>query len=136
MVEVKVLCPCGTKYKFDVEPVQGRMPAPVRCPACSADGTALANDYLQCLGVPTATAAPALVANGPTATATRPAPPAPPSTTAAKPSLRLSGAASPSGEPAATEGAPTAPSQVGRSAHGPQPLLNRTIFFIRERVGL
>ena len=42
-MEVKVVCGCGQKYKFDVEPVHGRMPWPVNCPVCNADGTALAN---------------------------------------------------------------------------------------------
>jgi hypothetical protein len=43
MTEVKVVCGCGQKYKFEVEPVHGRMPAPVNCPACGADGTVAAN---------------------------------------------------------------------------------------------
>ena len=42
-MEVKVVCGCGQKYKFEVEPVHGRMPWPVNCPVCNADGTALAN---------------------------------------------------------------------------------------------
>src|SRR5260370_39510114 len=46
-MEIKVLCVCGTKYKFDVEPVNQRMPWPVNCPACGADGTAQANEVIQ-----------------------------------------------------------------------------------------
>jgi hypothetical protein len=46
-MEIKVQCPCGTKYKFEVEPVNNRMPMPVSCPACGADGTALANEFLR-----------------------------------------------------------------------------------------
>jgi hypothetical protein len=46
-MEIKLLCACGTKFKFDVEPVHGRMPAPVFCPVCGADDTALANDILR-----------------------------------------------------------------------------------------
>jgi outer membrane protein assembly factor BamB len=42
-MNIKVLCPCGAKFRFDVEPVRGRMPAPVQCPTCGADATELAN---------------------------------------------------------------------------------------------
>src|ERR1043165_1629377 len=37
---IKVLCGCGQKYAFEVEPVNGRMPSRVACPVCGADGTA------------------------------------------------------------------------------------------------
>src|SRR5689334_11131331 len=46
MTAVKVECDCGQRYAFDVEPVHGRMPAPVACPTCGADGTARANAIL------------------------------------------------------------------------------------------
>jgi len=39
-MEVKVQCSCGTRYKFDVEPINDHMPGPVSCPTCGADGTA------------------------------------------------------------------------------------------------
>ena len=42
-MEVKVQCPCGTHYAFDVEPVNGRMPVRINCPDCGAEGTDLAN---------------------------------------------------------------------------------------------
>jgi len=42
-MELKIVCECGQKYAFDVEPVGGRMPVAVNCPACQADGTATAN---------------------------------------------------------------------------------------------
>jgi hypothetical protein len=42
-MELKVVCQCGQKYKFDVEPVNGRMPFTVNCPVCNLDGTAAAN---------------------------------------------------------------------------------------------
>ena len=45
-MEVKILCPCGAKYKFDVEPVHGQLPGPVKCPVCSADGTAAGNTII------------------------------------------------------------------------------------------
>jgi hypothetical protein len=45
-MELKVVCQCGQKYKFDVEPVNGRMPFTVNCPVCNVDGTAAANVLL------------------------------------------------------------------------------------------
>jgi hypothetical protein len=45
-MELKVVCNCGQKYKFDVEPIQGRMPFVVNCPVCGIDGTPLANGLL------------------------------------------------------------------------------------------
>src|SRR3954471_6010885 len=42
-MNIKVLCPCGAKFRFEVEPVRGRMPAPVQCPTCGADATELAD---------------------------------------------------------------------------------------------
>jgi len=60
MIPVKVQCACGQRYAFDVEPVNGRMPYPVACPVCNADGTASANAIIaQALGASAATAAPA-----------------------------------------------------------------------------
>ena len=47
MIELKVHCDCGQKYKFDVEPVNGQMPFTVACPICKADGTGKANALLQ-----------------------------------------------------------------------------------------
>jgi hypothetical protein len=46
-MEVKVLCPCGAKFKFDVEPVRGRMPTPISCPSCGADATGHANAIIE-----------------------------------------------------------------------------------------
>ncbi|HUD46397.1 MAG TPA: hypothetical protein VMR33_06185 [Candidatus Baltobacteraceae bacterium] len=43
---IKVQCPCGAKYSFEVEPVDGQMPHAVNCPVCNADGTALANEVI------------------------------------------------------------------------------------------
>ncbi|HEV2320342.1 MAG TPA: hypothetical protein VGV18_11360 [Verrucomicrobiae bacterium] len=45
-MELKIACDCGQKYKFDVEPVEGRMPFPVNCPVCGVDGTPAANQVL------------------------------------------------------------------------------------------
>ena len=51
MIELKVHCDCGQKYKFDVEPANGQMPFTVACPICKADGTAKANASLQQMSV-------------------------------------------------------------------------------------
>jgi len=47
MIELKVQCDCGQKYKFDVEPINGLMSFRVNCPVCGADGTNRANLLLQ-----------------------------------------------------------------------------------------
>src|ERR1041385_9036282 len=46
VMEIKVVCDCGQKYKFDVEPAGGRMPVNVACPSCGADGTHSANSFI------------------------------------------------------------------------------------------
>jgi len=42
MIPIKIECGCGQHYAFDVEPEAGRLPYPVNCPACGADGTTAA----------------------------------------------------------------------------------------------
>jgi len=51
MIELKVYCDCGQKYKFDVEPVHNQMPFTVACPICQRDGTEKANAMLQQMAV-------------------------------------------------------------------------------------
>jgi len=46
-MEIKVTCPCGTRYKFPVEPVDGRLPQAIACPVCGADNTELGNQMIQ-----------------------------------------------------------------------------------------
>lgn len=46
MTEIKLDCPCGTRFAFDVEPVNGQMPSSVQCPSCQGDATAAANAIL------------------------------------------------------------------------------------------
>ncbi|MGO9584883.1 MAG: hypothetical protein ACLP2Y_01565 [Limisphaerales bacterium] len=46
MVAIKIICGCGQKYAFNVYPLNGRMPAPVQCPVCGMDGTAIANEAI------------------------------------------------------------------------------------------
>jgi succinoglycan biosynthesis transport protein ExoP len=47
MLEIKIQCDCGQRYKFDVEPRNGRMPFTVNCPICGVEGTEKANIILQ-----------------------------------------------------------------------------------------
>lgn len=46
MIAVKIICRCGQKYAFDVQPVSGRMPVPIFCPVCGSDGTMEANQFI------------------------------------------------------------------------------------------
>lgn len=46
---LKIECECGTRFKFDVEPVEGRMPVEVFCPHCGLDGTDQANRQMEAL---------------------------------------------------------------------------------------
>jgi hypothetical protein len=46
MMPVKIQCGCGQRYVFDIEPFCGRMPFPVACPVCGADGTYAANEVI------------------------------------------------------------------------------------------
>ncbi len=46
-MQIKVQCPCGTRFEFEVEPVHERMPVPINCPACGADATDLANAVIR-----------------------------------------------------------------------------------------
>ncbi|HXB59296.1 MAG TPA: hypothetical protein VNU95_07015 [Candidatus Acidoferrales bacterium] len=46
MVSVKIECECGQNYAFEVEPINGRMPSTIACPACGADGTVAANEFI------------------------------------------------------------------------------------------
>ena len=46
-VPVKIVCHCGQKYAFEVQPVNGRMPVAVSCPVCGRDGTIAANESIR-----------------------------------------------------------------------------------------
>ncbi len=57
-VEIKLQCNCGTKFKFEFEPVDGRVPFAVICPTCKADATEFANAHVaQQLGLAASQAA-------------------------------------------------------------------------------
>jgi tetratricopeptide (TPR) repeat protein len=45
-IPVSIFCPCGQKFAFEVQPVEGRMPFSVACPACGQDGTNQANQVI------------------------------------------------------------------------------------------
>jgi uncharacterized protein YxjI len=119
-MEIKIQCGCGTKYKFDVEPVHGRMPVPVTCPGCGADGTTDANQILA-QKVPYKPGPP-------------PPPAAAPSPSAAPAGLLLSRSA-----PKTVSGAAVEPGAVAAApsrGYASAPLLGRTTFFIKERVAM
>lgn len=97
MIPIKILCPCGAKYAFEAEPVDGQLPAPVACPKCGADGTSAANESIRLQ----------LAGAGPSAAAPEPAVPSlvpkPPSGVR----LRVAGAHAAAPEPAAEAPAET-----------------------------
>ena len=45
-IPVKISCACGQQYSFDVQPVAGRMPYAIGCPACGQDVTLQANQVI------------------------------------------------------------------------------------------
>jgi hypothetical protein len=45
-VPVKIVCSCGQKYAFDVYPLNGRMPSPIKCPVCGVDSTTIADEII------------------------------------------------------------------------------------------
>src|SRR4051812_210992 len=46
-MEIKIECSCGTRFAFEVEPVNGQMPATIFCPKCGVDATDSANAIIQ-----------------------------------------------------------------------------------------
>jgi hypothetical protein len=98
MIELKVQCDCGQKYKFDVDPINGQMPFTVACPVCGVDGTDKANALLQ--QIPPEAAAQPLV---------------PPVPVVAQPRLRISSPA-PAGSPASPP--PLAPEAAAKKNRG------------------
>lgn len=75
LLPVKVVCRCGQKYSFEVEPYNGRMPQTIACPVCGADGTASANEIIaRSLAAPPPPRAPGLAPAPALAPALAPAP--------------------------------------------------------------
>jgi outer membrane protein assembly factor BamB len=81
---IKILCPCGVKFGFDVEPRDGAMPANIACPACGADATALGNEAIRQASAPAPSpaAAPKLKLSGHAPAAAETVPPPPPAPSA------------------------------------------------------
>ena len=46
MIYVKIICSCGQKYAFDVYPLNGCMPSPIKCPVCGVDSTTVADEII------------------------------------------------------------------------------------------
>jgi uncharacterized protein YxjI len=124
-MEIKIICGCGTKFKFDVEPVNGRVPVAVLCPSCGTNCTTDANQQIQQkMGVSYAAPAPVpavAYAAAPVAVAAAAAP--------SGGGLRVSGGSS----AAATLLQGESPSG-GASTETGWPLLHRTTFFVKERI--
>lgn len=58
-MNIKIQCPCGTKFAFDVEPSGEEMPVAVACPDCGADATGQANEQIHRQKAESAAALPA-----------------------------------------------------------------------------
>lgn len=120
--EIRVVCACGARYKFDLELAEKEMPGAVTCPGCQADLTPLANEEIRTyiakhaadlalpaaapVPAPTTAAAPEPTAQPVSATPTSPLPP--PAVTSA---LAPASPAPPS-EVAANASAPASPPPV------------------------
>jgi hypothetical protein len=74
LIPLKIQCPCGQKFAFDIIPLNDRMPHAVACPACGADGTEHANASLA-QKLAEITAAPAIKIQGMPAAASSKGPP-------------------------------------------------------------
>ena len=111
-MEVKIQCGCGTRYKFDWESADGQMAAAVQCPKCGGDGTAVANQIIQ-QGRSPGAPGPAVVSSGAVF----------PAAGSTGHTVHLS--------------APTAsPSSGPFAAQANRSLLERTSFFVKERVAV
>lgn len=153
-MEIKIQCDCGTKFKFDVDPVHGRMPMPVACPACASDRTAAANEFISqnaallaatvthsvpVARIPAAPASLGMSARAAAALSADPQSAAP--NTSTVPEVRIAPTAGlriARAEPAAEEATAGADplGYSGASANGSKSLLDRRMFFIKERVAV
>lgn len=93
-MELKIQCNCGTKFKFEFEPVNGRVPFAVVCPSCKTDATEFTNSWVaQQLGITTTQTV-----------AAEPAPATPPASEPSRPKLRIgSSSHAPAPAPSAAE---------------------------------
>ncbi|MBI3192255.1 MAG: hypothetical protein HYZ36_06270, partial [Pedosphaera parvula] len=74
MIALKIQCPCGQRFAFDVEPVDGHMPTAVACPACGADNTAGANQAIAASTASVSAGGLSLASRGPETAAPLPVP--------------------------------------------------------------
>ena len=59
MIETKIACQCGNRFKFGLEPVEGRAPVGLRCPTCNEPVSPACNTLLDYLSGKTPSPAPA-----------------------------------------------------------------------------
>ncbi|MDB6109365.1 MAG: Pyrrolo-quinoline quinone [Pedosphaera sp.] len=86
-MNIKIQCACGTKFSFELEPVNGRMPMNVNCPGCNTSALDLANAEIkrQLAAAPPAAAAIPVAA----AVALPPTPPPPPAAVPGQPQISI-----------------------------------------------
>jgi hypothetical protein len=98
-MEIKVVCPCGAKYQFPVEPVDGHLPYSIGCPVCGQDNTVEGNRAIQEQLALSSPQAPIIISSAPSPVASPPAQPpigvpsaeaAPAPPRVAAPALRIS----------------------------------------------
>lgn len=116
--EIKVVCACGARYKFDLELAEKEMPGAVTCPGCQGDLTPLANEEIRNyitkhaaeLAPLAAAPAPAPMAVAAPASAAQPVPatPAPTAPSTASTPAPVPASAEPPSAPPASASAPAA----------------------------
>jgi hypothetical protein len=105
-MEIRIVCDCGQKYIFSVDPDNGQMPTAVTCPVCGADGTEVANEIMAQM-FPKRVAEPALAVTPPPPAAER-------SPARVSPPVRLTMVATPTPLPPAPAPAMVQPPQPVR----------------------
>ena len=93
-MEIKIQCSCGSRYKFDVEPVNGQAPTALECPNCHVSWTEHVNTMIAQSQAAAVAPMMASVSHAPAIGATiAPAAVTPPAATSPRIALRLSGQA-------------------------------------------
>ncbi|EEF59253.1 PQQ-binding-like beta-propeller repeat protein [Pedosphaera parvula] len=118
-MKVKVQCTCGTRFEFEVEPVNERMPVPINCPSCNSDATGLANEVIkqQLAAAKPAPATPAASANPGIPAIKIPSLPTAQSSSAPVPAISAQPAI-PAASPATAAAVPAAPTPPAPSQGG------------------
>lgn len=123
-MEIKIQCDCGQKFKFDVEPVNGRMPWEVNCPVCGASGTDKAN-WIIAHNAPASISAP-LSPIGSLSSAPPAGVPIPTAAPVAEP-VAAAVVATPSAEPPKPRLVISRPQGAAAHAPAPQPVVPRPV---------